>query len=68
MSFDLYPAIDLLGGRCVRLLQGDYDREVRYDANPVEVAHTFAEAGVCWIHLVDLDAARTGEPEPGTRL
>ena len=64
MSFDLYPAIDLLGGRCVRLLQGDYDREVRYDANPVEVAHTFAEAGVCWIHLVDLDAARTGEPEP----
>ena len=45
VSFDLYPAIDLRGGRCVRLLQGDYDREVRYDANPVEVAHEFAEAG-----------------------
>lgn len=64
MSFDLYPAIDLLEGRCVRLTQGDYDREVRYDANPVEVAHAFAEAGARWIHMVDLDAARSGEPQP----
>ena len=64
MSFDLYPAIDLLEGRCVRLLQGDYDREVHYDANPVEVAHEFAEAGARWIHLVDLDAARSGEMQP----
>ena len=64
MSFDLFPAIDLRDGRCVRLLQGDYDREVRYDANPVEVAHEFAEAGTRWIHVVDLDAARTGEPQP----
>lgn len=60
MSFELYPAIDLREGRCVRLLQGDYDREVRYDANPVEVAHEFAEAGARWIHMVDLDAARSG--------
>ena len=67
VSFDLYPAIDLRGGRCVRLLQGDYDREVRYDANPVEVAHEFAEAGTRWIHMVDLDAARTGEPQPQNR-
>ena len=67
VSFDLYPAIDLRGGRCVRLLQGDYDREVRYDANPVEVAHEFAEAGARWIHMVDLDAARSGEPQPQNR-
>lgn len=57
---DLYPAIDLRHGRCVRLLQGDYSREVRYDADPVSVARRFAEAGVAWIHVVDLDAARTG--------
>jgi len=67
VSFDLYPAIDLRNGRCVRLVQGDYEREVRYDANPVEVAHEFAEAGTRWIHMVDLDAARTGEPQPQNR-
>ncbi|WP_419932377.1 HisA/HisF-related TIM barrel protein [Candidatus Poriferisodalis sp.] len=67
MSFDLYPAIDLRGGRCVRLLQGDYDREVRYDANPVEVAHEFAEAGARWIHMVDLDAARSGVADDSNR-
>ncbi|WP_419945961.1 HisA/HisF-related TIM barrel protein [Candidatus Poriferisodalis sp.] len=64
MSFDLYPAIDLLGGRCVRLVQGDYDREVRYDASPVDAAYAFAEAGTRWIHMVDLDAARSGEAQP----
>jgi len=58
---DLYPAIDLRGGRCVRLLQGDYDREVRYDADPVDVALEFQAAGAPWIHVVDLDAARSGE-------
>ena len=67
MSFDLYPAIDLREGRCVRLLQGDYGREVGYDANPVEVAHDFATAGARWIHMVDLDAARSGEPHPQNR-
>ena len=61
MSFDLYPAIDLREGGCVRLLQGDYDREVRYDADPVEVALSFQAAGAPWIHVVDLDAARSGE-------
>jgi phosphoribosylformimino-5-aminoimidazole carboxamide ribotide isomerase len=61
VSFDLYPAIDLRDGRCVRLLQGDYDREVRYDADPVEVALSFEAAGAPWIHVVDLDAARSGE-------
>lgn len=59
---DLYPAIDLRGGRCVRLRQGDYDAETVYDAAPATVARGFAEAGAPWIHVVDLDAARTGTP------
>ncbi|MCP3935173.1 MAG: 1-(5-phosphoribosyl)-5-[(5-phosphoribosylamino)methylideneamino]imidazole-4-carboxamide isomerase [Actinomycetia bacterium] len=59
-GFALFPAIDLRDGRCVRLLQGDYDREVRYDAHPVEVALSFEAAGAPWIHVVDLDAARSG--------
>jgi phosphoribosylformimino-5-aminoimidazole carboxamide ribotide isomerase len=58
----ILPAIDLLGGRCVRLIQGDYDRELPYDADPVEVAASFADAGVEWIHMVDLDGAKTGQP------
>ncbi|MFO1536302.1 MAG: 1-(5-phosphoribosyl)-5-[(5-phosphoribosylamino)methylideneamino] imidazole-4-carboxamide isomerase [Actinomycetota bacterium] len=59
---DLYPAIDLRGGRCVRLHQGDFAAETVYDDDPVGVARAFAEAGARWIHVVDLDAARTGEP------
>jgi phosphoribosylformimino-5-aminoimidazole carboxamide ribotide isomerase len=57
---DLYPAIDLRGGRCVRLYQGDYDRETDYGDDPVSQALAFADAGAPWIHVVDLDAARTG--------
>jgi len=57
---DLFPAIDIRGGRCVRLHQGDYDQETVYDADPIEVAKDFATDGVRWIHVVDLDAARTG--------
>ena len=63
MSFDLYPAIDLRNGNCVRLLQGDYDRQTTYDADPVEVALEFEAAGAPWIHVVDLDAARSGSAE-----
>lgn len=59
---DLYPAIDLRGGRCVRLYQGDYARETVYGDDPVAQARTFADAGAPWIHVVDLDAARTGRP------
>lgn len=59
---DLYPAIDLRGGRVVRLQQGDYDAETVYGDDPVAVASAFASAGAPWIHVVDLDAARTGEP------
>lgn len=60
---DLYPAIDLRGGRCVRLYQGDYDKETAYGTDPVTVADRFAAAGARWIHVVDLDAARTGVAE-----
>lgn len=58
--FTVYPAIDVREGRVVRLAQGDYDRETRYDADPMERASTYAEAGAQWLHLVDLDAARAG--------
>jgi phosphoribosylformimino-5-aminoimidazole carboxamide ribotide isomerase len=59
---DLYPAIDLLGGRAVRLRQGDYDDETVYGDDPVAIAVSFADAGARWIHVVDLDAARSGTP------
>jgi phosphoribosylformimino-5-aminoimidazole carboxamide ribotide isomerase len=59
---DLYPAIDLRGGRCVRLVEGDFGREIVYGDDPVAVARAFQAAGARWIHVVDLDAARTGEP------
>ena len=58
----LYPAIDLRGGRCVRLRQGDYAVETVYGDDPVAQALAFADAGAEWIHVVDLDAALTGEP------
>ncbi len=63
MSAELYPAIDLRGGRVVRLLQGDYDQETAYGDDPVAVATSFADQGATWIHVVDLDAARSGSPE-----
>lgn len=60
MSFTLYPAIDVRGGRVVRLRQGDYAQETRYADDPLAVACAYAEAGAVWLHLVDLDAARDG--------
>jgi phosphoribosylformimino-5-aminoimidazole carboxamide ribotide isomerase len=59
---DLYPAIDLRGGQVVQLIQGDFDRERIHSDEPVAVAQAFVAAGAPWIHTVDLDAARTGEP------
>ena len=59
----LFPAIDLRGGRCVRLHQGDYGQETVYGDDPVAQAVAFADAGAGWIHVVDLDAARSGIPE-----
>jgi phosphoribosylformimino-5-aminoimidazole carboxamide ribotide isomerase len=58
----IYPAIDLLGGQCVRLKQGDYNQVTVYNPNPLEVARTFKAAGAPWLHVVDLDAARSGIP------
>ena len=55
---DLYPAIDLRAGRCVRLVQGDFDRETVYGGDPLAVARQYQAAGAPWIHVVDLDAAR----------
>ena len=60
---ELYPAIDLRDGKAVRLVRGNYDAETIYDDDPVAVAAGFAADGVRWLHVVDLDAARTGEPE-----
>ncbi|TVQ29149.1 MAG: 1-(5-phosphoribosyl)-5-[(5-phosphoribosylamino)methylideneamino] imidazole-4-carboxamide isomerase [Wenzhouxiangella sp.] len=56
----LIPAIDLRGGRVVRLEQGDYDRETRYTDDPVELALRYQNAGATRLHLVDLDSARAG--------
>ena len=58
----VYPAIDLRGGRCVRLLQGEFDRETVYGDDPVAVARAWAAAGARWLHVVDLDGARAGRP------
>ena len=57
----MLPAVDLLGGRVVRLHQGRYDRATAYPVEPVELAQRYAAAGARWLHVVDLDAARTGE-------
>lgn len=61
-AFELLPAIDLRGGQVVRLRQGDFARETAYDGDPVSVASRFAALGASWIHVVDLDGARAGEP------
>jgi phosphoribosylformimino-5-aminoimidazole carboxamide ribotide isomerase len=55
-----YPAIDLRAGRVVQLQQGDFDRETVYNDDPVSVARWFADAGATWVHVVDLDGARSG--------
>lgn len=59
---ELFPAIDVRDGRCVRLRQGDYSDETVYGDDPVAMAVSFARAGALWVHTVDLDAARTGDP------
>ncbi len=57
---DLFPAIDLRGGKVVRLLRGDYDQQTTYGDDPLSQARVFADAGAAWLHVVDLDGARTG--------
>jgi phosphoribosylformimino-5-aminoimidazole carboxamide ribotide isomerase len=56
----LIPAIDLRGGRCVRLYQGDYDAETRYEVEPHELLERYRSFGASWLHIVDLDGAREG--------
>ncbi|HHX38172.1 MAG TPA: 1-(5-phosphoribosyl)-5-[(5-phosphoribosylamino)methylideneamino]imidazole-4-carboxamide isomerase [Clostridiaceae bacterium] len=57
----IYPAIDLLDGKCVRLYRGDYNKVTEYSNDPVQVAKAIADIGATWLHVVDLNAARTGE-------
>ncbi|NHM32370.1 1-(5-phosphoribosyl)-5-[(5-phosphoribosylamino)methylideneamino]imidazole-4-carboxamide isomerase [Neobacillus terrae] len=61
MSIIIYPAIDMRGGNCVRLLQGDYDKETIYGDSPFDMANRFAAEGAEWIHMVDLDGAKDGK-------
>ncbi len=56
----LFPAIDLRGGKVVRLMQGDYDRQTTYGDSPLAQARVFEDAGSTWLHVVDLDGARSG--------
>ena len=61
-TMQIIPAIDLLGGACVRLHQGDYDQVTRFSDDPVSQARSWQEQGAGRLHLVDLDGARSGEP------
>jgi phosphoribosylformimino-5-aminoimidazole carboxamide ribotide isomerase len=60
-EFTIYPAIDMRGGKCVRLIQGDYNKETVYGDSPFEMASLFSEQGASWIHMVDLDGAKEGK-------
>ena len=62
-AMKLLPAIDLRGGKVVRLLKGDYDQQTTYGDDPVAQAQAFEAAGASWLHVVDLDGARSGTPE-----
>jgi phosphoribosylformimino-5-aminoimidazole carboxamide ribotide isomerase len=62
MSFTIYPAIDIRGGKCVRLFQGDYAQETVYGDSPLAVAGEWEAQGAGWLHLVDLDGAKEGRP------
>lgn len=62
-NMTIYPAIDIKGGRCVRLRQGRADQETVYADNPAEVAEEFRRTGSSWVHVVDLDGAFVGEPQ-----
>ncbi len=59
---DILPAIDLVGGKCVRLIQGQYDKQITYQDDPLAQAREFQEAGSQWLHVVDLDGAKAGRP------
>ncbi len=56
------PAIDLMKGKCVRLIQGEYHRQITYEDDPVKQARRFVDAGAEWVHVIDLEGARVGKP------
>jgi phosphoribosylformimino-5-aminoimidazole carboxamide ribotide isomerase len=58
----IIPAIDLIKGRCVRLIQGEYHREIVYEDDPVKKAREFVSAGARWLHIIDLEGAKVGKP------
>src|SRR5262245_18902640 len=65
VRMQIYPAIDLRGGKCVRLRQGDYSQETVFGADPAEMATRWVRDGATFLHLVDLDGAREGRPING---
>ena len=58
---EIIPAIDIIGGKCVRLVRGDYEQKKVYNEDPVEVAKEFEGTGLTRLHLVDLDGAKAGD-------
>ncbi|MGI6226369.1 MAG: 1-(5-phosphoribosyl)-5-[(5-phosphoribosylamino)methylideneamino]imidazole-4-carboxamide isomerase [Peptococcales bacterium] len=62
MVFTIYPAIDIKEGKCVRLFQGDYNLQSTYYNSPLEPAQKWYEAGAKWLHIIDLDGAKSGQP------
>jgi phosphoribosylformimino-5-aminoimidazole carboxamide ribotide isomerase len=60
---EIIPAVDIRGGRCVRLYQGDYKQETVFDEDPVTAALTWSSQGAQWLHIVDLDGAAAGQPQ-----
>ena len=65
---EVFPAIDLLAGKCVRLVQGRYDRVISYERDPVEVTESFHAAGASWLHVIDLEGARLGSIQNAAAL
>src|SRR5688500_18066297 len=57
------PSVDLRAGKVVRLKQGDYDQQINYSVDPIQVVSSSAAAGAAWMHIVDLDGAKSGRPE-----
>src|SRR5205807_1824272 len=68
LAVQIYPAIDLRGGRCVRLRQGDFNQETVFGADPAETALRWVRQGATFLHLVDLDGARQGRPANGASI
>jgi phosphoribosylformimino-5-aminoimidazole carboxamide ribotide isomerase len=65
---NLYPAIDILGGNAVRLVKGDFDEKKVYDEDPASAAQAFKDEGACYLHVVDLDGAKSGTPQNVVRM